>query len=136
MKKFVLVLLFLSSALFAGEINWLHSYQQGTQVAKEQNRPLLLFFYRPGCPACEYMEENVFTDKSIYSYINTNFVPVSLDISKNDAPKSLKAFGTPTFQFVNDEGTKVRETLVGGKTGSFYLNILKEAVNNYKRTTH
>jgi len=136
MKKLFLVLLFLGTTLFAGEINWLHSYQEGVQVAKEQNKPLLLFFYRPGCPACEYMEENVFTDKTIYSYINANFVPVTLNITKNDAPEALKAFGTPTFQFVNYEGTKVRETLVGGKTGTFYLNILKEAVEHYKTQTH
>lgn len=118
--------------LNATEINWLESYTKASQIAKIENKPMLVFINRPDCGACKMMKEVVFKDKIVYPYINENFVPVSLNINKNDAPKDLQSEVTPTFHFVKYDGTKIRETLVGGKTGKFYLNILKEAVAAYK----
>lgn len=118
--------------LNATEIQWLDSYAKASQIAKKENKPMLVFINRPGCGACEFMKNNTFKDKTVYPYINEHFIPVSLDINKNDAPKALQAEVTPTFHFVKYDGTKIRETLLGGKTGKFYLNILKEAVAAYK----
>ena len=133
MKKIVLMLAVLTYALFATEITWVQTYKEGSEIAKKQNKPMLLFINRPDCGACQMMKDVVFTDEMIYSYINKEFVPVALNINKNDAPKDLQTEVTPTFQFVKYDGSKVRETLFGGKTGKFYLNILKEAVANYKK---
>lgn len=44
-----------------------------------------------GSGACEMMKEMVFTDELIYPYINKHFIPVALDINKNDAPKVLQS---------------------------------------------
>jgi len=131
MKKLIIPLL-MTLGLNASEINWFQSYTKAAEVAKAENKPMLLFINRPGCGACEFMKENVFTDKMIYTYINEHFIPVSLDINKNDAPKDLQSEVTPTYHFVKYDGTKIRETLFGGKTGKFYLNILKDAVATYK----
>lgn len=127
-----MILLLMTLGLNASEINWFQSYIKAAAVAKAENKPMLLFINRPGCGACEFMKENVFTDKMIYTYINEHFIPVSLDINKNDAPKNLQSEVTPTYHFVKYDGTKIRETLFGGKTGKFYLNILKDAVAAYK----
>lgn len=132
MKKLLLLTALLTLSLFANEVKWLHSYKEAAIVAKAQNKPMLLFINKADCGACQMMKEVVFVDKTIYTYINEHFVPVALDINKNDAPKDLQSEMTPTFQFIKHDGTKVRETLVGGKTGKFYLKILKEAVSNYK----
>lgn len=131
MKKLIILLL-MTLGLNASEINWFQSYTKAAEVAKAENKPMLLFINRPGCGACEFMKENVFTDKMIYTYVNEHFIPVSLDINKNDAPKDLQSEVTPTYHFVKYNGTKIRETLLGGKTGKFYLNILKDAVAAYK----
>jgi len=119
--------------LFAGEITWKQTYSQGVEAAQKNHKPMLLFIYKPGCGACEFMEENVFTDKLVYFFINREFIPVKLNINKNDAPENLQSFATPTFQFVDDHGKKLRETLIGGKTGKAFVDVLKEAVENYKK---
>lgn len=119
-------------SLNASEITWIKSYTKAADLAKIENKPMLVFINKPDCGACKMMKELVFTDEMIYPYINTHFIPVSLNINKNDAPKALQSDMTPTFHFVKYDGTKIRETLVGGKTGKFYLNILKEAIANYK----
>lgn len=128
----IIILLLMTLSLNATEINWLESYTKASQVAKTENKPMLVFINRPDCGACKMMKEVVFKDKIIYPYINEHFIAVSLNINKNDAPKALQSEMTPTFQFVKHDGTKIRETLVGGKTGVFFLNILKEAIAAYK----
>ena len=130
--KKIIVLLLMTLGINASEINWLESYTKASRISKEQNKPMLLFINRLECGACQMMKEVVFTDVIIYPYINEHFIPVALNIDKNDAPKELQSKMTPTFQFVKHDGSKVRETLVGGKTGVFFLNILKEAVSAYK----
>ncbi len=131
MKK-IIVFLLLTLCLTASEINWYESYVKASEIAKAENKPMLIFISRPGCGACQAMKDITFKDETIYPYINEHFVPVSLDIDKNDAPETLQSEVTPTFHFVKYDGTKIRETLFGGKTGKFYLNILKEAVAAYK----
>ncbi len=132
MQKILLLTALLTLSLVANEVKWLNSYKEAAIVAKAQNKPMLLFINKATCGACQTMKEVVFADKTIYPYVNEHFVPVALDINKNDAPEDLQAEVTPTFHFVKYDGTKIRETLIGGKTGNFYLNILKEAVANYK----
>jgi len=131
MKKIILLLL-MTLGLNASEINWLESYTKASEIAKAENKPMLVFINKPDCGACEMMKEIVFQDETIYPYINEHFIPVSININKNDLPKALQAEATPTFHFLKYDGTKIRDTLVGGKTGKFYLNILKEAISNYK----
>jgi len=133
MKKYILLFATMTCVLFADDITWLHTYKQGVEAAHKQHKPILVFIYKPGCGACEFMEEEVFTDNMIYTYINREFVPVKLNINTYDVPKDLQTFATPTFQFVDDHGKKLRETQMGGKTGNTYLSMLKEAVANYKK---
>ena len=130
--KKIIILLLMTLGLNATEINWLDSYIKASELAKAEDKPILIFINRSDCGACQVMKDITFKDKTIYPYINEHFIPVSLNINKNDAPKSLQAEVTPTFHFVKYDGTKIRETLLGGKTGKFYLNILKEAVAAYK----
>ena len=131
MKKLALLLL-MTLCLNAREINWFESYTNASEVAKAEDKPMLVFINRPDCGACKVMKEVTFKDEIVYPYINEHFIAVSLNINTNDAPKALQAEMTPTFHFVKYDGTKIRETLVGGKTGKFYLNILKEAIAAYK----
>lgn len=130
--KRIIVFLLLALGLNASEINWIKSYVEASEIAKAENKPMLVFINRPGCGACQVMKDITFKDETVYPYINEHFISVSLDIDKNDAPKTLQTEVTPTFHFVKYDGIKIRETLFGGKTGKFYLNILKEAVANYK----
>jgi len=85
MKKIILLLL-MTLGLNASEINWLESYAKAAEVAKAEDKPMLVFINRPDCGACNMMKEVVFKDQTIYTYINEHFIPVSLDINKNDAP--------------------------------------------------
>ena len=80
------MLVLMTLGLNASEINWIESYIKASGIAKAENKPMLIFINRPDCGACKVMKEITFQDKTIYPYINSNFIPVLLNIDKNDLP--------------------------------------------------
>jgi len=124
MKKILLISL-LSLHLFAADIYWGESYKDALEEAQESHKPILVFMSQVGCHSCEFMREKVFTDAKLRDYIAKNYVAVELDIHDNDAPKSLQIPVTPVFYFLKEDGSKKRETLIGGKTAPFFLKLLQ-----------
>ena len=130
MLKLILLAL-MSLSLYAADVAWFTSYAKAAETAKTENKPMLVFMNKPGCGSCAYMKENVFTDTAVIAYLNTDYIAVSLDINKNDAPKALQVTVTPVFHFLKSDGSKAAETLVGGKTAPFFLKLLKKATPSH-----
>jgi len=77
-------------APYAAKVHW-HSLSQGKEVAREENKPLLIDFAVPeGCPRCEFLENNVYNKDDIVGKINTDFVPVWIDLSGKLTPEEEK----------------------------------------------
>ena len=60
------------------QANAVNDYQKALALAKEQNKPILIDFTGWACVNCRKMEENVWTDPAVSSYIKNNFILVSL----------------------------------------------------------
>jgi thiol:disulfide interchange protein DsbD len=58
--------------------NVVNNYEMALQLAKEQNKPILIDFTGWACVNCRKMEENVWTDPAVASYIKEHFILVSL----------------------------------------------------------
>ncbi|WP_373069583.1 thioredoxin family protein [Sulfurimonas sp.] len=131
MKSIILIILMTLTVSASENIKWIKTYTEAVKLSKKQKKPMLLFMNREDCGACEFMKENVFIDEMIYSYINENYIPVYVNIHKNDAPKKMQVKMTPVFHFVRDDNSLIQESLIGGKTGLFFLKILKAGVTEY-----
>ena len=125
MKKLLLIAL-LALQANAGAIFWNDSYKDALEDAQEENKPMLLFMTQAGCSGCKYMEEVVFEDKAVSDYVEKNYIAVHLDIYDNDAPKNLQVRVTPVFHFLDKNGKKFKETLMGGKTAPFFIKIIQK----------
>ncbi len=60
------------------EANVINDYAKALQMAKDQNKPLLIDFTGWACVNCRKMEENVWTQPEVYNYIKENYILVSL----------------------------------------------------------
>ena len=56
----------------------LNDYAKALQMAKDANKPLLIDFTGWACVNCRKMEENVWVDPEVKTYIEENFILVSL----------------------------------------------------------
>jgi hypothetical protein len=65
-----------------------NDYEKALQLAKEQNKPLLIDFTGWACVNCRRMEENIWTDQNVARLMKDSFIVVSLYV---DERKKLPA---------------------------------------------
>jgi uncharacterized protein YyaL (SSP411 family) len=139
MKK-LLVFLMLISTLFAvdwsGKVNWAMSYDTAANVAKSENKLIMVDIALTTCPPCRYLAEKVYTDPEVSNYINQNFVPVFYLADQDSLPPVVQNYftgSTPTILFLKPNGQLVY-SMIGARPPQMFLKILKEVNEKYKGT--
>lgn len=92
----------------------LRDYEEAIQLAKKQNKPLLIDFTGWACVNCRRMEENVWTDPTVNQLMRDEFVIVSLYV---DERKKLPA--SQQLTFTTKSGGSKRIITVGDKWATF-----------------
>ena len=107
----------LSYSIYERELNFeplKNDYEQALQLAKQQNKPLLIDFTGWACVNCRRMEENVWIDPEVERMMKENFVVVSLYV---DERKKLPL--TEQLEYTTKNGTKKSIVTVGDKWATF-----------------
>ncbi len=80
------------------EANVINDYKKALQLAKAQNKPLLIDFTGWACVNCRKMEENVWSQQDVFDYIKENFILVSLYVDDKERLPVEKRFTYNTKQ--------------------------------------
>ncbi len=89
-------------------------FDEGVAVAKQTNKPILLDFTGWGCVNCRRMEENVWSDPSIYPMLRDDYVLISLYVDdRKELPKKKQ------FSFQYESGRIKTIKTIGQKWGTF-----------------
>lgn len=72
--------------------NVINDYQKALQLSKEQHKPLLIDFTGWACTNCRKMEEQVWTEPTVYKYIKENYILVSLYVDDKEKLPVEKRF--------------------------------------------
>ena len=107
--------LFTNTAEQAGlHANVVNDYEKAVQLSKQQNKPILIDFTGWACVNCRKMEENVWTDPEVMSFIQNNFILVSLYVDD----KALLPVDK-RFTYTTKAGDKKEITSVGDLWATF-----------------
>jgi uncharacterized protein YyaL (SSP411 family) len=90
MKTKILITIFLILSVnvwaeerYAGKVKWF-SLNEGMEKARVEKKPMLVdFAVAKGCPRCDFLQKNVYSKDEIVRKINSDFVPILIDLSKN-----------------------------------------------------
>ncbi len=91
------------------------------EQAEVQETPILLEVYAPWCPYCQRMQENVYADAEVRSYLDRRFTYARLNrdttggthrfngrtLSSKELGMALGARGVPTTVFMKPDGTPI-----------------------------
>lgn len=124
MKKMFLLVLFLTSSLFA-DLNWAEDYETGLAQAKQENKKIILMFTLSACHVCKMMKEDIYTQKKVMDYVEKYFVPIELNLDFDDK-EGFAVYGTPTFYFLDSNGKQIGDVKVGGSTLDGFMKKLKQ----------
>ena len=109
MKK----LIFLVSAVFvfafdwAGKVNWAMSYDMAKNLAAKEHKLIMVDIGLTHCPPCRYLAKNVYSNISVASYINKNFIPLFYLADQDKIPMEPASYftgSTPTLLFIKPNG--------------------------------
>lgn len=107
-------------------MRWYKSYEEGQKAAKEQNKPMLVYFWAIWCKFCRTLHEEVYPDPEISKILKEDFILVAIDLDENKA--DARRFGVqypPYLIFLTPEGKPI--TAIPGYVSKEQLRpILKQ----------
>lgn len=139
MKKIISgVFVFLSIIIFSQEGVQFHDlpFKDVIAKAKKENKLVFIDAYTSWCGPCKMMEKNIFTQKSVGDYYNTNFVNARFDMEKGEGREIATKFGVrsyPTYLFLNGDGELVSQNY-GYMEENLFLSMAQDinSPNNKK----
>lgn len=130
---FLLLIMILSNSIFAGVpkgVRWHKgSIEKAFALAKEQNKPLFLYWGAVWCPPCNHIKKKVFTNSEFKKEMKS-FIPVYLDGDTKRAQiwgDKLKASGYPTMLVMSPQGKELMRfpTSISAKK---YTELLRSSI--------
>lgn len=98
-------------------------FDEGMAYAKSVNKPVLLDFTGWACVNCRKMEENVWSDPSIYSTLKKDYVLISLYVDDNERTLPEEE----QFDFIKPSGKIKKITTYGEKWATMQTVNFKNA---------
>lgn len=126
MTKFLLTLMmFVTTSLFASQIQWAKDYQTGVADATKQNKPILFIYSNHNCKYCVMLEENTLKDKRVIEALSKDYISIISYSDEGDyLPRELWRPGTPTLWFLDQRGEPMFEPLMGAVDAENFLKAL------------
>jgi thioredoxin-related protein len=118
---------FIISILALAKVNWTEDVAKAIKLSKDKNLPIITIVTSKTCPSCRYMKRKVLSKENIYNFINTNFIPLKLDMKKykKKLPTPFKGRGLPRFYF-SDSNLEVYSKHIGGIREAKFMKILQK----------
>ncbi len=85
------------------------SWKDILQKSKKSNKPIFLDIYASWCEPCKSLEQNVYTDKVLGKFMNSNFINVKYDAEKQESSlvEQLSIQVYPTLIYFNEKGEEI-----------------------------
>ena len=136
MKK----LIFLVSAVFVfafdwvGKVNWAMSYDMAKNLAAKEHKLIMVDIGLTHCPPCRYLAKNVYSNISVASYINKNFIPLFYLADQDKIPMEPASYftgSTPTLLFIKPNG-ELCYRHIGALPPRVFKNMLEQIKSKCK----
>ena len=118
--------------LFQGResfINWVEHYEAGIQLAKRQNKPILLAFFKQHTRFCSDMQQNTYNNPDVIEYVEQNFVPILIDVDKQpEIAKRYRVSYYPTHYIKRPDSDELFGPRLGYDPPSLFIKELKYLV--------
>ncbi|MFD2553519.1 thioredoxin family protein [Sphingobacterium tabacisoli] len=107
------------------------SFTEAKSKAKAEDKLIFLDGYTSWCAPCKWMEGNVFNQKEVADFYNTNFINTKFDCEVGEGIDIAKKYGIrsfPTYLFLDGEGALVYRTQSRMEADKFLIEG-KQALN-------
>lgn len=111
------------------KVNEFKTISEIIDVGEKTDKPVLLYFYREGCMACELFEYKILSDKQVQNWLAENFIVYRVDIAENLIFNKLFYFYRIPQCLVMDKGEIVSAFSAPQNTELFLYHLENFRVN-------
>lgn len=138
LKSVIIVfILIITRTSFAEEVIFFNgSYQEVLDIAKSQNKVVMIDFVTDWCKWCVETDKKVYTNTAVSDFANANQINWKIDAEKGEGPDLAKKYGVkgfPTIIFTSSDGTEI-DRIYGYLPAEQFLVKMKDynaGVNTY-----
>jgi len=95
-------------------IAWIEDYNTGIELAKRQNKPALLCFFKQYTHFSSEMWQGIYNKPDVKKYIEANFIPILIDVDKQpEIARRYKVTYYPTHYIENPSTNEIDGPFVG-----------------------
>jgi|GEM_PF-4250877 len=114
-------------------IGWVEDFDKGLALARQQDKPVVLFLYSDECPYCRQMQDKVFPDPSLDPFKHA-FVWLKINSEKQtEFADRFEQQGYPMIVVLNADGTELLK-LSGLQHIATLAHTLSTVVSNQKKS--
>lgn len=106
--------------------------EEAMKISKKKEKPIFLYCHTKTCGPCKKMKATVFATAECGEFINSNFIPITMDMEEGKGVEYGKKYQVgiyPTFLIIDAEGKKVGEVIGAVMDTQKFIGYVKEIVN-------
>ncbi|XP_058246984.1 anterior gradient 1 [Hemibagrus wyckioides] len=123
------------------DINWVETYEEALENAKESNKPLMVIHHLEDCPYCQDLKKAFAENESIQKMAKEDFIMLNLLNETSDPNMAPDGYYVPRILFV-DPSLTVRADIISKYSNRKYtyepgdMDFLKENMVKAKKPYH
>lgn len=133
----LIILIFASGKINAEDVSFANgTYQEILDLAKQQNKIIMIDFITDWCKWCVETDRKVYTNSEVSAFANANQINWKIDAEKGEGPELAKKYGVkgfPTIVFTNSDGEEI-DRIYGYVPAEQFLVMMKDynsGINTY-----
>ena len=116
-------------------IDWVTEYDIAVQKARQQNKPMLLAFYKPNAPMVTPTFQQTYTNPEVKQFVETNFIPVLINVDEQpDLARKFNIDYYPTHYVKHPDREKLFGPRLGWDPPSLFIKEMTKLLNRMKES--
>lgn len=129
----ILFLVFCTTFMLRADVNFSTRYSEALAVAQKEKKPLMVTVVSTNCPWCHRFTGYTLKDKTVSERINREFVAVLINRDTDTLPSGISARLVPTTFFIDNNGKKLINPVVGYWDIENFSSYIDDAVKKVKK---
>jgi thiol-disulfide isomerase/thioredoxin len=132
--NFIILFVCLQNCIFAAETIFFHgSFSTAQEVAKSENKTILLDFTAKWCLPCRWMEKTVFNDQKVIDFAKENVIIFKVDVDDFDGINMKEFYKVnllPTTLLMDSNG-KILDRKEESMNSDFFISWISNAMSTH-----